>query len=700
MRYIITKNKEFFQKIGEYNYADLDILKGLPKIIAIDTETTGLNAREDDIFCVQIATYSDSYIIDLQKHPQLPNEDLVLYFEELMPYIKDKILVFQNGLFDVGFFYNKNFFPKKILDTYIASKLIYNGYNEYGNFLFDLGSIFERELNVKVSKFEQKNISKVKLSQASTIEYSFVDVERLLELHDVLFKKIEKLKLNLSYEINCNFALACAYMEQCGLPISKHKWVNKMEEDKKLTNIQVEKIVNYIYDNLPDFRDSQLDLFSTEKKLKISLTSNQQMIPVFEQLGIDILIEDPKNKGKKKKSIEVDVLKKTKHTFIDMWIEYKKRLHDVTTFGQNILDKIENNKIYSRFNLIVDTGRISSRSGEINFLNFPATKSTRDAIEANKGYLMVVSDYEGQENVVTADITGDKVMVDSILNGSCLHCAYARIIYPEIKDLSDEEIKTNHKEKRQAAKAPRFAFSYGGTSFTVANNLNITIEEAKKLEDAYKELHSGIFEYANKSLPNFIKEEAIIQPTTNFRLKLPNITRFKELDKKIKSLGKEFWEYYREGKQEYKEYQEYLDYINKQKSDKTLKDLPKVKKPNSESYKLYLSYKSDISYYFALKSQYFRLTLNNPSQGLSSHQSKLALFMMFELIKENGHIWKSRLCNMPYDEIVMEVKEDLAEYYAKKLGDIMIEAGNILLPNKIVKMNAQGNIGKTWYEAK
>lgn len=39
MNYIITKTPEFFNKIGNYNFCNLEDMK-LPDIISIDTETT------------------------------------------------------------------------------------------------------------------------------------------------------------------------------------------------------------------------------------------------------------------------------------------------------------------------------------------------------------------------------------------------------------------------------------------------------------------------------------------------------------------------------------------------------------------------------------------------------------------------------------------------------------------------------------
>jgi hypothetical protein len=64
-----------------------------------------------------------------------------------------------------------------------------------------------------------------------------------------------------------------------------------------------------------------------------------------------------------------------------------------------------------------------------------------------------------QENAISADLSGDKTMVDVILKGLDLHCAFARLIFPEIKDLTDQEIKKQHSEKRDFSKSPRFALT-------------------------------------------------------------------------------------------------------------------------------------------------------------------------------------------------------------------------------------------------
>lgn len=140
----------------------------------------------------------------------------------------------------------------------------------------------------------------------------------------------------------------------------------------------------------------------------------------------------------------------------------------------------------------------------MNTLNLPANKRTRECIEAKEGYQMIVCDYDGQETRVGADITGDEAMIDSIVNGSDLHCAFARVLYPELEELSDEEIIKEHKDKRTAAKAPRFAFAYGANAYTIHVNEGIPLKEAKIIEDAYKNLHAGIYEWGDKNYKKFL----------------------------------------------------------------------------------------------------------------------------------------------------------------------------------------------------
>lgn len=686
--WIITRNPEFFKAIGEYNYAKLDDLKNLPDRIAYDSETTSLHPKDGSIFAIQIGTGFDNYLIDLQQYPQFDGENLSIKLEEVVSYFIDKELVGQNITFDLNFLNYKTYYPKRVRDTFIASKILYNG--NPPNFLHGFGAIMKRELDIVYDKTDQKNISKVQLSQPSTIEYSFNDVDRLLECHDVLVKKLEKWGAIACYDLHCKFIRALSYMELCGLPLDEKLWSNKIKQDTLKSKEKALEITNYIYDNLPLYRDNQLSLFDENKNIKVLLSSAKQMIPVFNALGIKTEVDD---KGKISHSIEESVIKKTKHDFVDLWLEYRKAEHRVTTHGQNILDKSINGRLFTRFNPMVDTARLSTKAKEVNFLNFPSDKETRKCFKCKKENQVIVCDWSGQETVIAADLSQDEVMLGAVINGRDLHAAFARQLFPELSELSDDEIAKKHKEKRTYCKSPRFAMQYGSSAFTLSANMNISIEKAQEIEKAFKILHKGIFDWGDEQFIKVLKN-GYIESTMGFKLILPQWEHFQVLEKKLKTKDKSFWATYREGKEEYKAYWETEEL---RKKDKTIEKFEIVRE---ESFKVYRENKLFISEYFSLKGQYYRLTLNNPVQSTGSHQLKNSLILLFEFIEQNNHYGSVKICNAPHDEIVLECTNELSDLYVDKLSECMVTGGNTFLVSGLVAMKADAHAGDSWYSAK
>jgi DNA polymerase-1 len=657
----------------------------LPETIALDTETTGLFPRNCDIFCVQIGTGKDNYIIHMY--------DNNYEFSDLVPYLNNKVLIGHNILFDLGFMYKYNFFPKKVLDTMLASKILYNGQFErytksdgsevYIPVKADFGSVMKRELGVVYDKTDQKNIHLVKLSQRSTIEYSFNDVDRLIELHDVLSAKIDVGGFRKTYDLHCRFIRALAYMEQCGLPISSEKWEEKMAVDLHNAKLSKENINEYIYDNLASYRDTQLDMFQEVKKIHCSIDSPKQMLNVFAKFGIPTKDKDGKD------STNIKILSKSKHPFIPEWTKYQNANHRVTTFGKGIYEQIREGRIYTNFNPMVDTARLSTRKGGINFLNFPSDKATRYCFKANDNNVMIVCDYSGQETVVAADLSGDVAMTKSVVDGDCLHCAFARILFPELADLDDETIIRDHKNKRQEAKAPRFAFQYGGSAFTIHQDKGIPLKDAYKIEEAFKLLHSGLYVWGDKEFQKAIKV-GYIESADGWKLALPRFSHFKSLGEEVEKITKEEWTMYSAGKKEYVKYKEALE-------SKDNSTVPYVI-VNPQHVEVYKKYRKQVSDYFKLRGEYQRLCLNNPVQSRSAHQLKLALCLIFEWIEENDLIWIVKLCNSVHDEIVLECPESIANEAKVALETAMLTGGNHYLTN--LKIKADANIGPSWGEAK
>ena len=673
MNYIICKDRSQFEKIGSYNYCELEDMI-LPGTISFDSETTGLTPRNCDIFCVQIGTGTDNYIIVMY------NDNYE--FADLVPYIQGKTLIGHNILFDLGFMYKYGFYPEKVLDTMIATRILYNGAVEAPYFLpyrADFGSVMKRELNAVYDKTDQKNIHIVKLSQESTITYSFNDVDRLIELHDALMVKIKKGKFVDTYELHCRYIRALAYIESCGLPISSKAWKAKMIVDKDNSIKWKAVIEEYIYDHLPKYRDLQFDMFDTTKKILVSINSPLQMIKVFNDFGIETKDKDGKD------TITENIISKSKHEFVEIWLNYQEANHRVTTFGDKIYQQIENERIFTNFNPMVDTARLSTRKGGINFLNFPSDKYTRACFKANTGNVMIVCDWSGQETVIAADLSGDAAMTASVVNGADLHCAFARILNPEIRDLDDETIIKDHKALRQAAKSPRFAFQYGGSAYTIHQNQGIPLEEAYKIENAFKELHEGLYTWGDKVFQESIRN-GYIESADGWKLKLPRFDQFQDYDDKIKKITKEQWQEYKQGK---------LDFKKKQDKEEK-KEEYEYQFPKSVEY--YKSKRKEVSTYFKLKSEYQRLCLNSPVQSRAAHQLKLATTLLFDWILSKEYINRVKIVNTVHDEIVVECEDELKDEVKTMVERSMLDGGDYYLTN--LKIKADANYGESWGEAK
>jgi len=683
MNYIITNRKKYFDRIDKYYFNSFEEfqkdIKDKEKL-AYDSETTGLSFLKNKIFAIQIGTGVNNYLFDI--------EGLDFPIELIFEKIKDKTLILHNALFDLTFMYKHNFFPKKVKCTFLASKILNNGLIHIRH---DFGTVMSTYLNIKYDKTEQENINKIKLSTKESIQYCFNDVDKLIELEKVLEQRLIKVGSEESYYLHNKWIRACAYMECCGVPINKNKWKLKIKRDKE-EQIHIKKTVeDYIINNLPKFCDKQLDLFSSEPKLNISINSPLQMINVFEELGINIM-DDTKKTGK---SISNDIINKSDHPFVKLWQDYTSITHDVTTFGENFLPSIFEGRLYTKYKPILNTARISAGGknkdkyeiDNVNTLNIPSNQKSREPFEANPGFKYLVADYDGQENICVADLTGDKVMIDSIINDLCLHCAFARLIFPEIKHLSDDEIKKFHKDKRQFAKAPRFAINFGGSAYTLHTKENIPIKEAIHIEKMYKELHPSIIKFGNDTLEKAV-ETGYIEYALGFKLYLPYFEEFKKLHIWIKSLNKTWWDKYKIGKLEYKKQKEAIE----QGKEYFIKD--KI------SFELYKYNASSISKYFQKKGEYLRLCLNAPSQGTAAHITKAATNAIYEYIMENNHFWKARISLVVHDELNMEVVDELASEYQKVIEKCMIEEGNKFLKRGVVSLSTKCNIGNNWYEAK
>ena len=205
-------------------------------------------------------------------------------------------------------------------------------------------------------------------------------------------------------------------------------------------------------------------------------------------------------KGKKTKSgysTDKSVLEKyvDRHPIIPLVLEHRMltKLQSTYVVGleASILDDGKIHTIYTQ--TLTRTGRLSSI--EPNLQNIPARtdygKLIRKAFIPEKDSVLLSSDYSQIELRVFAHFSKVPNWIDAFKNDLDIHTRTAMDIF----NVSKEDVTPL---MRRQAKAVNFGILYGISSFGLAQDLGISVKEAKEFINKYFETYSGTKIYMDK----------------------------------------------------------------------------------------------------------------------------------------------------------------------------------------------------------
>jgi DNA polymerase-1 len=109
--------------------------------------------------------------------------------------------------------------------------------------------------------------------------------------------------------------------------------------------------------------------------------------------------------------------------------------------------------------------------------------------------VILSSDFSNLEKRVSAHMSEDVNLIKLITEGYDGHGFIATLIFDECKDMNPNDVKKKKPALRQIAKTVGFAIDYGGSEYTVAKNLDIPKEVARKYIDKYFEGFYGLAEW-------------------------------------------------------------------------------------------------------------------------------------------------------------------------------------------------------------
>jgi len=428
------------------------------KYLGVDTEASKLDPHTTSLLLLQIGTPDISYIIDAQKAD-------IQVFKSILE--DKKILkILQNGKFDYSVLkVQAGMTIENFFDTMLAEQILTNGMVRRQA---SLKAIAEKYLNVTLDKdYESYNWAEVARTgrvKKKHLVYSALDTLVLFPIFEKQFKLLKKENLTKIAQLEFAVAQVVAEMEIKGIYIDVVRWRKLISKLRKKRDQVHRKIQDEIR---PLFRNHQVDLFGNKADV-LNLNSQPQLMALFnDKLGLNL------------PSTGERVLRGTTHPVAQLILEYRGYQKLISAFGEKLLAKVNpvTGRVHPDFaQLRAATGRFACSNP--NLQQIPADSSFRSCFRAPKGYKLVTADYSQAELRIMAEASRDPVFVKAYQEDRDLHSLTASEMYGVPIEKVDKKMRFN-------AKSINFGLMYGRGAHSLAQQLEISPQEAEKLLHEY-----------------------------------------------------------------------------------------------------------------------------------------------------------------------------------------------------------------------
>ena len=451
------------------------------KVIAIDTETTGLDYMDADLVGVSIAYEAGKafYIPfghEEQDVPQLKEKAVISKLKPFLEKTKDKIIG-QNIKFDRNMLARYGIKIDSIKnDTMMMSYVLDASATRH-----NLDALSSYYLNYKTSTFEevagkgvkQVTFDKVPLDLATN--YAAEDADITLRLYEVLEPKLNSMKSlkKLMEEIEIPLIEVLSDMEQNGMLINS-KILTSQSRDLESRIKELERLAYEI-------AGEEFNLGSTKQLREI----------FFEKLNYRVIKKTPGGQP----STDERVLQELSEEYElpKVLLEHRTLSKLKSTYTDKLPGQISLNtgKVHTSFHqAVTTTGRLSS--SDPNLQNIPIRtedgRRIRQAFEATKGNKIISADYSQIELRIMAHLSKDEGLLEAFNQGEDIHAKTAS----EVFDVNLDEVTP---DLRRNAKAINFGLIYGISAFGLGKQLGINRNLAAEYMAMYFEKYPGVKAY-------------------------------------------------------------------------------------------------------------------------------------------------------------------------------------------------------------
>ena len=477
------------------------------KILAFDTETTGLSRSNDRAVIIAISDGDSRWAI----WPEVFH-----VFRPLLenPEIK---LVAHNANYDAWMLRNVG------IDIYRHAKRTH--YRLYDTMVMHALVDDQAKHDLKTLSKEYLGVEMIPFKQV------FGSQMRKRSLHELLLDPDNE-------EVVCNYASLDAYAtyhlcialmdELANAEISdtetgdyKTLWEYFYKTEVPFTRVLFEMELNGIeaskselLEQAPEMEQRLLQIqkwFGRKtQKLFINLNSTAEMGQIFfGKLGKTPISRTGEGKPQLNKA-SLDRWARGGCEYSEKLLEYRDLDKKLGTYITNLMGHINRDgRVHATFNQTgARTGRLSS--SDPNMQNQPGY--IRSIFKPASGYQLLAADYAQLEMRVLAHMSKDETLIDAINSGQDVHTAtaakmykvpYESIMEARRKDDDGEQLLASDKELlnfRKGAKAINFGLMYGQGAGALSGTLRCSLDEARGLIRQYFQAFPRITTYFNKAI--------------------------------------------------------------------------------------------------------------------------------------------------------------------------------------------------------
>jgi DNA polymerase I len=472
--HLITNENEIDQWINEAEDAGE---------LAIDTETSSLDAHQADLIGISLSTKIGKacYIPIGHKYKGCLKKEIVI--KKLKPLLEDKSVkkIGQNIKFDFIILFKHGINMSSMEDTMLMSYVLDAGKNRH-----NMDTLSEIHLQHKTISFKdivgtgkkEINFSDVELDKA--MEYAAEDADITYRLYKIFNKNLKLEKLTNIYEIfEKPLIKILAFMEIEGIKID-NKFLKVLSE-------KFEKKINKL----------EKEIFKISNK-KFNIASPKQLGEIiYNDLKITTLKKTKKGSFATNASVLEDLAFKG-HKFPQLVLDWRQVSKLKNTYSDALPEHINPNtkRVHTSFLLAATTtGRLAS--SDPNLQNIPIKsedgKDIRKAFIAEKGFMLISADYNQIEMRILADLANVKELKRAFKNNEDIHSLTASQVF-------DIDIRKVNQDMRRKAKAINFGIIYGISQYGLGKQINVSNHEANNFLDAYFKRFPEIKTYMDETI--------------------------------------------------------------------------------------------------------------------------------------------------------------------------------------------------------